>query len=394
MIRNPGAMTSNLKIALIAGEASGDALGAELMASLKQEAGERSVSFIGVGGVLMAEEGLTSFFPMSDLSVMGITEILPRLPKILCRLKQTIHKIEQEKPDILVTIDSPDFCFRVATALKKRAIHRPEMFHYVAPTVWAWRPERAAKVAALYDGIICLYPFEPPFFEREGMKAVFAGHPVLEKYVAHPDVEKIRQELDIPQNAPVLGVLFGSRISELNRTGPVLREVVARLAAENKALYILSPTFPHLEKMVTNFLQGLPCETRIVTDHTRKWDCFRVMDRALATSGTVGLELAVADVPHVVAYKASPLTAAIIKRKILVRHFHLANILLDHPVVPEFIQEHCKAEKIAQAMKTLAIENQKTAFAEVRKMLGQGADGSPSKIAAHFILSGYPPTRI
>ncbi len=372
------------KICLIAGEASGDILGEHLMNALKQQA-QGNVQFIGVGGPRMESEGLHSLFPMRDLSVMGIFEVLPRLNKIIKRIKQTSDFIREETPDLVITIDSPDFSFRVAKQVQKEGSGTPKMVHYVAPTVWAWRPERAKKVAALYDGIMCLYPFEPPYFEKEGLSASFVGHSVLESGHDKVDGKTLRTELGIPAEAKVLGVLFGSRMGELNRVGPVLRDVAEKLVHENQELHIVSPTFPHLEKQVRNLLESLNCKIHVVTEPHRKWDCFAAMDSALATSGTVGLELAVADVPHVIAYKANALTAQIIKRKVTVQYAHLVNILLDQPAVPEFIQEECKPEKIAQAMNMLDQTSQKSAFSKVREQLTGLTKEVPSIQAAKFI---------
>lgn len=383
MPRDPG----HVKICIIAGEASGDALGSRLMAELNR-CTQNNIRFIGIGGPLMQSEGLDSLFPMQDLSVMGIFEVLPRVGKILRRIKQTVQLIADEKPDLVITIDSPDFCFRVAKKVQEEVKNKPKMVHYVAPTVWAWRPERAKKVAALYDGIMCLYPFEPEYFEKEGMQAAFVGHSVLEAAESKADGQKLREELQIPADAEVLGLLFGSRMGELNRVGSVLHEVVEKLTTKNKDLHILSPTLPHLERQVKNLLQGLPCKTHIVTNPAKKWNCFAAMDKALATSGTVGLELAVAGVPHMIAYKINHLTWRIIKRKVSVKYAHLVNILLDDLIVPECIQEECKPDAIMQTFDSIDVEAQQRSFSKARKMLSGESDKAPSAQAAEFVL-GY-----
>lgn len=380
---------ASLKIFIAAGEASGDVLGARLMRALKQEAGG-VITFKGVGGPLMEAEGLQSLFPMRDLSVMGIAEVLPRLNKILKRIRQTADNIIQEVPDLTITIDSPDFSFRVAERVRKRSDVSP-LVHYVAPTVWAWRPERAAKMAKLYDGLLCLYPFEPDYFTAEGLRAVFAGHPAMENSCDRADGGNLREGLGIPANAKVLGIMFGSRMSELNRVGPVLREAAEHIAARHTGLHILSPTFPHLERQVVNLLQGLPCKWHVLTDQGRKWDSFAAMDFALATSGTVGLELAIAGVPHVIAYKMNRLTWQIVRRKVTVKYAHLANLLLDKPVVPEFIQTGLQGDEIGQ--EALALLENKTrrqaqlgAFEQVRQKLAGDGAAPPSVQAARFAL--------
>jgi len=362
-------------ICILAGEPSGDALGARLMMALKEQ--EPSVHFSGVGGPLMQTEGLSSLFPMTDLSVMGLAEVLPRIPKILGRIRQTAAHIQETKPDTVVTIDSPDFSFRVAKALKNP---KPKMIHYVAPTVWAWRPERAKKVAALYSGIICLFPFEPQYFEREGMKAGFTGHSALETF-------GLIQQRAV--NEPkTLGVLFGSRRGELKRMGPVLRDAAAKIIVAHPQMKIISPTLPHLADTVRELLQGLPAQ--IVTDPAVKLNAFASMDYAIATSGTVGLELAIAGVPHVIGYRLNRLTYEIVSRKVTAKYAHLVNILTDSPVVPEFIQDACTADNIATAVENLIADkgqSQKAVFANARALLAGNGKGPPSRQASSFVLN-------
>lgn len=377
------------RVYLIAGEQSGDILGARLMKALKEKHGD--YEFLGVGGGEMKAQGFESLFPMQDLSVMGITEILPRLPLIMRRIKQTVSHIMREKPDIVVTIDSPDFCFRVVKKLHNHMNLKdfPKLVHYVAPTVWAWRPERARKVAELYDGIMCLYPMEPAYFENEGMKAAFVGHPAIESYNKSGAGQALRQELGIPEDAKAMGLLFGSRTGELNRIGPILRQAAFQYAKQNE-VHIIAPTLPHLKKHVRNLLESMPCETHIIDDQNRKWDAFNAMDFAMATSGTVGLELAIADVPHVITYKVNALTHYILKRKVNVGYAHLANILLDQPVVDEFLQKDCTPDSILDALNALEgkAESQRAAFERLRHMLyGTDEDQPPSVQASRFIES-------
>ncbi len=244
MLSNP------LHICLIAGEASGDALGSMLMKALKRRAGQ-PVRFSGVGGPLMQAQGMDSLFPMETLSVMGITEVLPRLPDIIARINQTAAHVQSSAPDVLVTIDSPDFSFRVAKKVRAGSGKRPLMVHYVAPTVWAWRPERAAKVAKLYDGILCLFPFEPPYFENEGMKAAFIGHSILESGLGQGYGDACRHRLEAPSDARLGGLFFGSRRGELKRMGPLLCIAAAALRKKHTDLHFLVPTLPHLKDEVT-----------------------------------------------------------------------------------------------------------------------------------------------
>lgn len=377
------------KIYIIAGEQSGDILGARLMTALTAK--HDDYEFLGVGGSEMKAQGLESLFPMQDLSVMGITEILPRLPLIMRRIKQTATHIMREQPDIVITIDSPDFSFRVVKKLHERMNLKdfPKLVHYVAPTVWAWRPERARKVADLYDGVMCLYPMEPAYFENEGMKAAFVGHPAIESYNKSSAGHALRQELEIPENAKVMGLLFGSRTGELNRIGPILRQAAFQYAKQNE-VHIIAPTLPHLRNHVRNLLESMPCETHIIDDQSRKWDAFNAMDFAMATSGTVGLELAIADVPHVIGYKVNALTHYILKRKVNVGYAHLANILLDKPVIHEALQKDCTPDNLLEALSALEdkADSQRASFERVRHMLyGTDESQSPSVQAAYFIES-------
>lgn len=376
---------------MIAGEPSGDLLGGRLIAAISQMT-KRAV-FYGVGGVSMRGHGLFSLFPMNDLSVMGVAEVLPRLPLILRRIKQTVADVMAKNPAVVVTIDAPDFCFRVAKGLRD-AGYKGKLVHYVAPTVWAWRPERAKKVAALYDGIMCLLPFEPGYFTREGMKAAFVGHSVLEEGWDHTDPSGLRLHYNIPANKKVLGLLFGSRVGELNRVGPILREAALLIAKENPDLHIVTVTLPHVEKLARNLLREMPCTSTVIVDPNHKFHSFSVMDAAIATSGTVGLELAVAGVPHVIGYKINALTHALVRSKIKTKYAHLANILLNYPLVPEFIQGDCKPEALAHAVGLFlqdynAVKYQKDGFRSAMHMIQGEQAGMPSQQAAAFTLSFF-----
>lgn len=383
-------MSCDMSYYLIAGEASGDMLGARLMQALQQGAGKQAI-FYGVGGQAMRGHGLRSLFPMEDLSVMGVAEVLPRLPLILTRIRQTVQDIMSKNPALVITIDSPDFSFRVAKALRD-AGYKGKMVHYVAPTVWAWRAERAKKVAALYDGILCLLPFEPGYFTREGMKAEFVGHSVLEAGWDHTDPSGVRLHYGIPANKKVLGLLFGSRVGELNRMGPVLREAALILARDNPDLHVVSVTLPHVEKLARNLLQDMPCTTTVINDPSHKFHAFAAMDAAIATSGTVGLELAVAGVPHVIGYRMNALTYALLRPRVSSKYAHLVNILLDYPLVPEFIQKDCQSEKLAKAAGLYlrdynAVTYQKEGFHTAMHLIQGEHAGTPSQQAAAFIQS-------
>lgn len=371
-------------VCIIAGEASGDFLGSKLMQALP------GCIFSGVGGPHMTAVGQQSLFPYEELSIMGVAEILPKIPQLLARIRQTVQHIIDTKPDIVVTIDSPDFCFRVAKAVKKRMGNPPKIVHYVAPTVWAWREGRAEKVSRFLDGMICLFDFEPPYFEKCGLKSVAVGHPLVEGEALKADGARFREEFGITKNETIVGVLFGSRRGELKRTGPVLREAITALAGKMPMPpHIVAPTLPHVYPMVMDLLRDYPGPIHVFSDPEHKWDAFKSFDVAMATSGTVGLELAALQVPHVIGYKINPLTHMIVKRMIKVRYAHLANIMADREIVPEFIQDNCKADLIADKAFQLFTDPsaQRTDMADIAARLGAGQAQTPSQKAAGFLFS-------
>lgn len=370
-------------IYLIAGEASGDFIGAQLIAALKKENPDIKIS--GIGGKLMQGQGLRSLFPMEDLSVMGIAEILPRLPKLIGRINQCITDIMVQNPDMVLSIDAPDFSFRVQKAIRKKMIQPPRQVHYVAPTVWAWREKRALKVSHFLDAMICLFDFEPPYFEKVGLKSIAVGHPMIESGI----IDATPALIGGGEGHKKIGLFLGSRGGELKGTAPVLVNAVRKIKEQNDHIELIVPTLPHLEKTITEMLAPLDVPMTIVTDQQDKWGVFKACDIALAVSGTVGLELAVANVPHIVAYKASPFTAFMIRRLIKTPFAHLANILLGDYVVPEFIQEDCNADIIAEkAIELMGNQSlrdqQKFYFGQVREKLG--SSNRPSEKAAQFLL--------
>mgnify|MGYP003672693188 CR=1 FL=1 len=376
---------------LIAGEASGDALGATLMAALKERLGG-AVRFAGVGGPLMAEEGIDSLFAMDDLAVMGLAEVVPRLPQLLRRMADTRADILARKPAVLVTIDAPDFCFRVAKKVKALRPGLP-IVHYGAPTVWAWRPKRAKAVARFLDHMLCLYPFEPPYFTREGLAATFIGHPIALSMGVQPGAEDraadFRTRHAVAADTQVLAVLPGSRGGELDRLLPVFGQTLARLWDGGWRGRVVVPTLNRHVERVSTALRGWPGDPLVVAGKDEKWHAFAAADGALAASGTVTLELAAADVPTVIAYKVSGLTAAIARRLIRTPHAGLVSILLGEEVMPEFIQDDCTADRLVPALRTLlgdeaARATQRGHFKQAMAMLQGPADG-PAAAAADVV---------
>ncbi|MBO6520703.1 MAG: lipid-A-disaccharide synthase [Rhodospirillales bacterium] len=380
------AMSEPLHVYLIAGEPSGDVLGMRLMEGLKALTGDREVVFSGVGGPLMSGSGLRSLFPMNELTVMGLAEVLPRIPNILGRIRETADDIRRLKPDVVVTIDAPDFCFRVA---KKLAGADIKIVHYVAPSVWAWRPGRAKKVARLVDHVMCLLPFEPPYFERAGVNATFVGHSILESGADKGDGNAFRERHGIAADERVLLALPGSRMSEISRLVDVFNETIRRTTAIVGPCRIVVPTLESIANEVRVRTSDWD-NTLIIDDEAQKYDAFAAADAAIAASGTVSLELAMAGVPSLIAYRLSPLTAFFAKRLIRVKYASIVNLILDKPAIPEFLQENCTPETMTPTLADLlrsgnVKQEQMAEIADALDALKPG-DDLPSVAAARVVL--------
>lgn len=340
------------QVFLSAGEPSGDFLGSQLMKALKSQLGD-AVAFGGVGGPLMADEGLESLFPIEELSIMGLVEVVPHIWRIRRRIQETVAAIEAMRPDVVVTIDAPGFNFRVGKALKKRTKSIP-LVHYVAPSVWAWRPGRARAIAQFLDGLLVLFPFEPPYFLKEGLATHFVGHPVVELGLDKAHDPTFRARHNIPASAPVLTLLPGSRRGELSRLLPVFQETVLRLRQKYSDLHVVIPTLPHLKAYI---LDQFTVPATVVTTPSEKFAAYQESRAALAASGTVSLELAAAGLPMVMAYKVNPLTGFLIRRMVKVKYACLVNLLLDEEVVPERLQGDCTPPQLAAALEPFLKEN-------------------------------------
>lgn len=385
--RTPAGAGGGPLVFVIAGEPSGDALGARVMAALKAKTGGRA-RFAGIGGPRMAQEGLVSLFPMAELTVMGLTEVLPRLPNLIGRLNATVRAVRACRPDALLTIDSPDFTLRVARRLKGRGI---PLIHYVAPTVWAWRPKRARRIARFLDHLMALLPFEPPYFEAHGLACTFVGHPVLESGADRGDGPAFRARHGIAPKAPLLCVLPGSRTSEVRRLLPVFGAAVGRLAQTHPALRVVVPTVAAVADAVAADVAAWPGQPLVVEGEGEKFDAFAAADAALAASGTVALELALARTPTIITYKVSPLTAWLARRLVTVRFVSLVNLVLDRAATPELLQEDCRSDRLADAVTALldigaARQVQRAALDEAMARLGRG-ERSPSARAAEVVLA-------
>lgn len=368
-----------MKLFLIAGEPSGDRLGAALMVGLKRLA---VVEFVGVGGPLMQAEGIESLFPMEELSVMGIAEILPKYLHLKRRIREAADAVLASGAEALVTIDSPDFCLRVA-ALVKAARPGFHTIHYVAPSVWAWRPGRAAKMARVIDHVLALLPFEPPYMTATGMTCDFVGHPVVADPLASP-----AEAAAFKGKGPLLLALPGSRKGEVTRLAPVFGAVVARLKARHPDLRVALPTVRGVAALVRDLTVSWAVKPDILEDPSARRGAFAAADVALAASGTVSLELAANACPMVIAYDMHPLTLWLMRRAALVDTVTLVNLVSETRVVPEFIGPACRAEIIAPALEALLTEPeaQQAAMALTMDRLGRGGE-APGLRAARSVVA-------
>lgn len=373
-----------MKVFVIAGEASGDKLGAALMAGLRQL--RPDVTFDGVGGPLMQDQGLVSRFAMDELSVMGLAEILPKYRALKARISQMADAVVQTRPDVLITIDSPDFCLRVAKLVKARSAIRT--VHYVAPTVWAWRPKRAAHMAQHIDHVLALFPFEPPLMQAAGMRCDFVGHPVVTDPVASAD------EAAALGNGTVVLVLPGSRKGEVSRLAPRFGQAMAMIAAQVPDVRFVIPTTANVHDLVQ--AQDWPVAVTVLPPGSPdKAAWFRRADVALAASGTVSLELAANDTPMVIAYDMAWLSRIIISRMLLVDTVTLVNLVSDTRVVPEFIGKACQPAPVANAVLAVLADpkSQQEAMDITMDRLGRG--GMPPGLrAAHAVLDGLDQTAV
>ena len=370
------------------GEPSGDLLGAQLMASLKQASGG-DVEITGIGGPAMAAQGLQSLYPLDATAVMGLREVVPAIPAILKRVREASDFALRTRPDAVVLIDSPDFTHRIAQRLK-RIDPSIRTINYVAPQVWASRAYRARKMARYFDLVLALLPFEAPFFEKYGLKSVFVGHPVIERAARMTGGAEFRIRHGIAPDAKLLAVLPGSRTSEIRFILPVFREAVAGIAARVPGLVTVLPTVPHVAARVRAATQGWPAPLILLESDDEKYAAFDAADAALAASGTVTTELALAGTPMVVGYRVGALTYALASLIMNVRHIALVNVLLGREAVPEFVQSRCTPENLAGAVirlmtdKGAALHERDDLDAAVA-MLGKGGE-APSLRAARAIL--------
>jgi lipid-A-disaccharide synthase len=386
----PARATSSVarKIFLIATEESGDRLGANLMKVLRQRLGG-AVQFEGVGGQSMAREGLVSLFPIEELSIIGLAAVVKQLPKILRLIRQTTDAVTQASPDILVIIDSPDFTHRVARRVRARDPTIP-IIDYVSPSVWAWRPGRARAMRRYVDHVLALLPFEPVEYQRlQGPPCSYVGHPLTEQTgTLRPDAGEQRRRDQAP---PVLLVLPGSRRSEIRHHMAAFGQTLDRLHDEGVAFELILPTMPHLLEAVREGVKGWKVTPRLAVGEQEKRAAFRIAHAAFVKSGTATLELALAGVPMVAAYKAGSVEAWVVRRAIRVSSVILANLVIGENVVPEFIQQDCTPEKLVPALREILTDStlrrrQVEAFSGIDRIMSTG-NQPPGVRAADIVLA-------
>ena len=375
-----------MKLFFVAGEPSGDRLGAALLQGFEDL--EVSVTPVGVGGPGMGAKGLNSQFNYEELAVMGLAEVLPKYFHLKRRISETAEAVLDSGAEALITIDSPDFCLRVAKIVREK---RPDFrtIHYVAPSVWAWRPGRADKMAKVIDHVLALLPFEPPYMEAAGMGCDFVGHPVVTDPVAtEAEAQAFRDAHGIGEERLIL-VLPGSRRSEVARLAPIFGEALAGIDAR-----LVLPATANVSNDIRSLIAGWDPAPIILdasdTSDATKRAAFRAADGALAASGTVSLELAASGTPMVIAYDMAWLTKQVIKRVIRVDTVTLVNLVSETRAVPEFLADNCIPDAIRAALEDLDADAQRTAMAVTMERLGAGGP-PPGRRAAEAVMGVLRP---
>ena len=377
-----------LKVMLVAAEASGDALGASLAKALRARLGD-AVTFVGIGGAKMAEQGVDSPFDIAQLSILGIVEGLKAYPTVLARLNDTVALAAREKPDVAILIDSWGFNIRLAKALRKLDPRLP-LVKYVAPQVWAYRAGRARNLAKAVDLLLSIQPMDKPYFDAVDLPSVFVGNSALAKRFDHADGARLRAAVGVSASDPILLVLPGSRPSEIERVLPAFEDAVRRLKADRPELVVVIPAAYTVAEAVKARVAGWPFRAHVIEDEALKDDAFVAGDVALACSGTVTTELALAGRPMVVGYKTGAVTYAILKRLMKPRWITLFNIAADREIAPELIQDGCEGEalarEVARRLDDPALRERQAAeqYAALDKM-GRGMP-DPSEAAADALI--------
>lgn len=374
-----------MKYYLIAGEPSGDALGGRLIEAIRRK--DKKAEFFGIGGDSIQAHGLKSLFNISELAVMGFAEVVPSIPRILRRIKETINDICSVDPDVVVTIDSWSFSARIHKKLRRLKRNIPQV-HYVAPQVWAWKKKRARTMYKYIDLLLTLFPNEPRYFTPYHLEAKFVGHPVIESMIVNADKTKgtFRKEHKILKNQKIMLVLPGSRHNEVERLLPDFLQVVEKMQARHKDFVYVIPTVSTVAERVKNMVENSKLSVVVVEGEDERRKAFQDADVAIAASGTVALELAIVGVPHIIAYKVPKITEWLVRRFIHIQYVNLTNILLGREIVPELLQQDCEPNNILKYVENFVAKQdlynrQMKGFEKVRKVLGFG-EQTPSDNAA------------
>lgn len=377
-----------MKYYMIAGEPSGDALGGRLMAALKKN--DPNAEFYGIGGDNMQNAGLTSLFNISDLAVMGLAEVIPSIPRILGRINQTIDNIKTIKPDIIITIDSWSFCARIHKKIRKLGLGIPQI-HYVAPQVWAWKKKRARTMYKYIDLLLTLFPYEPKYFTPYHLNTVFVGHPVIESAIVNGQNKGyFRKQHCITDNQKLMLVLPGSRHNEVQRLLPDFLEVVDKMHKKHPEYVFAIPTVSTVAQRVKEMVKQSGLPILVIEGEEQRHNAFQDAEVAIAASGTVALELAIVNVPHIIAYKVPKLTELIARHCLKIEFVNLTNILLGYEVVPELLQNYCNPDNIISYVEQFInheplYDRQMEGFEKLRRKLGMG-EQTPSENACKAIM--------
>lgn len=412
-----------MKIYIIAGEASGDIYGAKLIEQLRGKS-LQPIEFFGIGGDKMQAAGFVSLFDMSEISIMGFAEILPHLGNVLSRIDQTVADIQEKQPDIVITIDSPGFCCRIAKRLRHGEdvmgkilkkifckkhnnpspqpspkgrgsdsppfVYKGKLLHYVAPTVWAYKPKRAEKFARLFDHLMVILPFEPPYFDAVGLPCTYVGHPIVETTFLQSG-DEFKQKHNIADDETLICLMPGSRKSEVKRLLPIFLDAVDLLTVAEK-IRVVIPTIPALKAEIEQMLDKSQVKAIITDNEADKLAAYKAASAAIVKSGTGSLEVALAGCPMVIAYKVNYISYLIIKNLVKIKYANLINLMLDEELIPEFLQQYCTAFLIAQKLDKIIKdykiqELQMLGSFEILKKLGFGEEQTPSQKAADRVLS-------
>ena len=378
-----------LKLFIIAGEASGNLLAEKIINELRQQS-NIPLEIKGVVGDQLIKEGITSIFPQSDIAVMGFFEVVPAIARVLNRINLTIAEIIKFQPDIIITIDAPDFNFRVVKKLKKTKRINAKFIHFVAPTVWAYRPKRAQKIAPLYDLLLVLLPFEPPYFEKFGLETLFIGHPIM--YHDYKLDYDLRQKYNIPKNNRIISLTLGSRNKEIEMLQPIYKKALKQIIKQQKNLTIVIPTFARYQGFLEKWSADLDCQKIITIISQEKLEFFKISDCVIAKSGTNIIEIAKQGAPFFICYKVNLLTYILLKMMVKTKYVNLLNIFAKCEIIPELIQYKCNADNIAyHASKILNNpEHRAQQIAQQNKYVKgfyNKQNIAPEKIAAQRILN-------